>query len=159
MIPATRRPLLTLLVATASALAIGLSIIPLHNSPLQLWATLGATGLLAGAFIPGALVRSTRSVPWNPERTAPAAWFGCSEPQAAEPKSNTTGYLFRFGRRTLVACFFALLGGPALLATGHPSPSSPPPNGTAEAIRLIKSTLTSNPDLEYAHYNLGRLLP
>jgi tetratricopeptide (TPR) repeat protein len=120
------------------------------------------------------------------------------------------GYWFRSGRGAFVACFFALLGVPALLATaydlaarrayakaldqlelndpvgyaaglrkavalapsdlyyahqlachlatGHPFPSDPTPRAPAEAKALLERTLITNPDLEYAHYNLGWLL-
>ena len=216
------------------------NILQLHNSPVQLWATLGAAGLLAGALIIGAIVRRTQGAAWDSERTALAAglgaaatvmlfehpfatpaftllaaahlaaWVGCPNPQAAGPKTNPTGYVFRPGRETLIAFFPALLLVPALLATGydlaarraytqaldqlevnnpagyaaglrkatalapadpyyahqlsaylatgHPFPSDPTPRAPAETRALLERTLTTNPDLEYAHYNLGWLL-
>jgi hypothetical protein len=217
------------------------NILQLHNSPVQLWATLGATGLLAGALIIGAIVRRTRFATWDSERTALAAglgaaatvilfdhpfatpafallaaahlaaWSSLPHPDSRpEPKPNTMGYLFRSSRGTFVACFFALLLVPALLATaydlaarrayanaldqlelndpagyaaglrkavalapadpyyahqlaaylstGHPFPSDLTPRAPAEAKALLERTLTTNPDLEYAHYNLGWLL-
>jgi O-antigen ligase len=216
------------------------NILQLHNSPVQLWATLGAAGLLAGALIIGAMVRRAQGAVWDSERTALAAglgaaatiilfdhsfatpaftllaaahlaaWFGYPNPQAYGPKPNTTGYLLRSGRGAFFACFFALQLVPALLATGydlaarrayaqaldqldankpagyaaglrkaialapgdpyyahqlaaylatgHPFPSDPTPRAPAEARALLERTLTTNPDLEYAHYNLGWLL-
>ncbi len=45
----------------------------LHNSPVQLWATLGASGLLAGLLILAGLVSRLRASPWTHERIALAA--------------------------------------------------------------------------------------
>ena len=216
------------------------NILQLHNSPAQLWATLGATGLLAGALISAAIVRRARSATWDSERTALAAglaaaatvvlfdhpfatpaftllasahlaaWFYCQNPLKAEPKPNPLGFLFRSSRGSFIACFFTLLLVPTLLATGydlaarrayakaldqaevndpsgyaaglrkavelapadpyyahqlaaylatgHPFPSAPTPRAPAEARALLEGTLLTNPDLEYAHYNLGWLL-
>jgi hypothetical protein len=47
----------------------------------------------------------------------------------------------------------------AHLATGHPlAEAHPDPSTATEAVALLKRTLETNPDLEYAHYNLGWLL-
>lgn len=217
------------------------NILQLHNSPAQLWATLGATGLLAGVLISVAIVRRARSATWDNERIALAAglsaaatvllfdhpfatpaftllaaahlaaWSSLPHPKSRpERKPNTMGYLFRSSRGTFVACFFTLLLVPTLfatgydlaarrayskaldlvevndpagyaaglrkavelapadpyyahqlaayLATGHPFPADPTPRAPAEARALLERTLITNPDLEYAHYNLGWLL-
>ena len=126
------------------------NILQLHNSPAQLWATLGATGLLAGVLISVAIVRRARSATWDNERIALAAglgaaatvvlfdhpfatpaftllaaahlaaWSSLPHPESRpESKPNTMGYLFRNSRGIFVACFFALLLVPTLLATGY----------------------------------------
>lgn len=46
------------------------NVVQLHNTPAQLWATLGFAGLLAGGVIVAAIVRNMRSTPWTPERIA-----------------------------------------------------------------------------------------
>ena len=40
----------------------------LHNTPVQLWATLGALGLLAALLIAGGLVGPARGTTWTPDR-------------------------------------------------------------------------------------------
>ncbi len=217
------------------------NILQLHNTPVQLWATLGAIGLLAGVLNIAAIVRRTRFATWDSERTALAAglgaaatvilfdhpfatpafavlaaahlaaWSNLPTPKShPERKPNPLGFLFRSSRGTFVACFFTLLLIPTLLATGydlaarrayskaldlvevndpagyaaglrkavelapadpyyahqlaaylatgHPFPADPTPRAPAEARTLLERTLITNPDLEYAHYNLGWLL-
>lgn len=218
----------------------------LHNTPAQLWATLGAAGLLAALLIAAGLLARLRATSWTLERIAIfaglvgvatlllfdhpfatpafavlaaahlAAWAALS-PRAPkrELRECPPTSLARFGSlvlspRSLVipALGLALLA-PALLATardlaarsshssaldavaantpsdyasalrralahqpddpfyahllaahfatGHPF-NSPASRDPQVAIDLLRVTLASNPDLEYAHYNLGWLL-
>ena len=203
----------------------------LHNTPVQLWATLGAAGLLAAALIIAGLATRLRSAPWTPELIALASGLAASgtlllfdhpfttplfatlaaahlaawSVSAPHTKSNPIGYSSRLllavgglalfipaaiaSTRDLAARraysdaldhaavndqagYAASLrraseftpGDPyyahllaAQLAIGHPFPDA---RGTSPrtAAALLERTLQSNPDLEYARYNLGWLL-
>lgn len=222
------------------------NVLQLHNSAVQLWATLGAAGMLAGLFIATDLALRLRSVVWTPERTALAAGLAgaatvmlfdhpfatpvfavlaaahlaaFATAHAPDPAPDTDSdaesdadptqeKLARKRRRQILACGIAALipalyattrdlaarraydqaldraergdasgyasglrraialapGDPyyphllaSWLATGHPlsDTQARPPD---EAAALLRQTLALNPDLEYAHYNLGWLL-
>ncbi len=209
------------------------NVLQLHNSPTQLWATLGSAGLLAVLLIAAGLVARLRGAPWTPERTALAAGLAATvvvllfdHPFAtpvfavlaaahlaawatsakAEATSNLIGYslprMLATGVGTLLLIFaltgtlrdlaarsafadaldHAAVNDPdgyrtslqhaadiapddpyyahvlaAHLVTGHPFPDARPTSPQA-AIPLLERTLVANPDLEYAHYNLGWLL-
>jgi len=206
------------------------NVLQLHNSPVQLWATLGGLGLLAGLLIIGGAVTRLRGVTWTAERTALAAGLGgaigvlmfdhpfatpifavlaaahlaalatatgsnqgpssrnlrlpalvaalallvpalCAAARDLAARQAYDGALGRLERGDAAGYAAGLRDAGALnpddpyyphllaawLATGHPlagnSARSP-----AEAAALLRATLVANPDLEYAHYNLGWLL-
>lgn len=203
------------------------NVVQLHNTPAQLWATLGFAGLLAGGVIVAAIVRSMRSTPWTPERIALTSGLAASatvllfDHPFATPifavlaAAHLTAWATQPGPTTTVRLpgVVALGGGllliPALmgsvrdlaarsafaealdqasagnregyvgslrravattphdpyyahllaahLVTGHPF-ADPQAASRQEAIALLERTLIANPDLEYAHYNLGWLL-
>jgi O-antigen ligase len=199
----------------------------LHNTPVQLWATLGAAGLCAALLIAAGLIRHLRPARWTPEHIALtaglasaatvllfdhpfatpafavlaaahlAAWARppASPPVAPVPRfatgigvallipvlvfsfrdlaarqaysraldraviNNRPGYETALRRALRLAPgdpYYAHLLA-AHLATGHPFPGA---QGTSPetAASLLADTLTRNPDLEYARYNLGWLL-
>lgn len=199
----------------------------LHNTPVQLWATLGSAGLLAALLIAAGLVRRLRTVSWTPERIALtaglasaatvllfdhpfatpvfavlaaahlAAWAHppASPPLAPVPRFATgigvallipvlvlgfrdlaarqaysraldravindrPGYETALRRSVRLAPadpYYAHLLA-AHLATGHPFPGAQSASPETAAA-LLAETLTRNPDLEYARYNLGWLL-
>jgi len=222
------------------------NVLQLHNSAVQLWATLGAAGLLAGLFIAADLALRLRSSGWPPERiallsglagaatvmlfdhpfatpvfavlaAAHLAAFATAHTPDPAPAANsdsepdhdpTQEKLARKRRRQILACGIAALI-PALyattrdlaarraydraldraergdaagyaaglrqagalapsdpyyphllaswLATGHPLGDTQA-RSPDEAAALLRQTLATNPDLEYAHYNLGWLL-
>lgn len=213
------------------------NVLQLHNSPVQLWATLGATGLLAGILLTAGIIGRVRFTSWTPERIALAsgltaaatvllfdhpfatpvfavlaalhlaAWASSSD--EPKPQSNLLGYFALLSVRIVAICLGALLLVPAImgtardlaarsafadaldhasandadnyvaslhqatgfapedpyyahllaayLVTGHPFPEAHT-TSPQEAIVLLERTLAANPDLEYAHYNLGWLL-
>jgi O-antigen ligase len=208
----------------------------LHNTPVQLWTTLGSAGLIAALLIMIGLVGRLRSSVWTNEYIAEtagliatatvllfdhafatplfallaaaqlSAWAGRNNAQnvritstasasatrqriigvsgavlllptliasrhdlAARREFDTAidmatrndreGYAAHLGQasqnapadpyyRHLLASYFA---------TGHPFPDAPT-SAPENSIRLLQDTLRNNPDLEYAHYNLGWLL-
>jgi O-antigen ligase len=198
----------------------------LHNTPVQLWATLGALGLVSGLLIVAGLISRFKTAPWTPERIALAsglagaatvlmfdhpfatpvfalltaahlaAW---ARPSAlpSTPKSRLVAWitlpllvpvLIAAGRdlaarsayddalghaesndptgyaASLQQAINDAPGDPyyahqlaAFFVTGHPLHDVRPAPPSA-AIALLERTLTANPDLEYAHYNLGWLL-
>lgn len=209
----------------------------LHNTPVQLWSTLGAAGLLAALLIAAGLATRWRSAPWTPFRIALAAGLAAAatvllfdHPFAtpafailaaahlaawAQSSDEARAGVNPMGRslpafpRVLTAGLGAVLVMPALLATardvaarsafaealdhasvnatggyvtalrraaelapgdpyfphllaahlatGHPFATAHTPSLSA-ARTLLERTLADNPDLEYAHYNLGWLL-
>jgi O-antigen ligase len=203
------------------------NVVQLHNTPVQLWATLGFAGLFAGVLITTTIVRHTRATPWTPERIALASGLAASVTVllfdhpfatpifamlaashlvvwAAQPNATTTvrlpslialggglllipammgsvrdltarsafaealnqasadnreGYVSSLRRAAIIAPddpYYAHLLA-AHLVTGHPF-AAPHSTAQPEAISLLEHTLAANPDLEYAHYNLGWLL-
>lgn len=215
------------------------NVLQLHNTPVQLWATLGTAGLLAGLLIAAGLASRLRVVSWTHDRIALAsglvgtatvllfdhpfatplfavlaaahlaAWASSTRnPDSGFPHSNlparTPGLWPRASALLLSLLLIPTLlatardlrarsahsaaldyasdnnpsgyaealrrairispGDPfyahqlaAHLATGHPFPTGIATDSAA-AIPLLQSTLSTNPDLEYAHYNLGWLL-
>lgn len=203
------------------------NVVQLHNTPVQLWATLGCAGLLASVLIIAAIVRRMRSTPWTPERIALASGLIASvtvllfdhpfatpvfavlaaahlAAWASQPNTTTivrlpglialgggllllpalkgsvrdlasrsafaealnqasadnrAGYVSSLRRATTIApddpYYTHLLA--AHLVTGHPFADAQS-TSQSEAIALLEHTLVANPDLEYAHYNLGWLL-
>ena len=198
----------------------------LHNTPAQLWATLGAAGLLGGLLLAAGLAARLRSAAWTPERTvlaaglagaatvllfdhpfsAPAftllaaahlaAWAAPEQVAGSRPGRLSAGLgvlvilallpsvirdiaaraayadaLASSDRQDATAFRSSLLHATTLapgdsfypqqyaahLATGHPFPN-PPTSDPAAAIPFLRASLLLNPDLEYAHYNLGWLL-
>jgi len=198
----------------------------LHNTPVQLWATLGFTGLLGGLFIILGLAAPLRKTTWTPARTALAAGLAgggttllfdhpfdatiFSLLAAAHltawvvPARIASASPLRFAGRLGFLAILAILPftvqdliGRALyadaleaaekndsvtyriklevasnidsadpfyahqyashFATGHPF-KTPIETDPAAAISPLRATLLLNPDLEYAHYNLGWLL-
>ncbi len=198
----------------------------LHNTPAQLWATLGSLGLLAALLIATGLLSRLRSAAWTPERItlaaalaaaatlllfdhpfatpvfavlasahlaawaassrldsnkfilpliglvllllAPALCASARDLSARRSYSNAldhavgndpAGYAAALTQSARLApsdpYYLHLLA--AFHATGHPIPG-PRARNPAAAISLLTDSLKTNPDLEYAHYNLGWLL-
>ena len=202
----------------------------LHNTPAQLWATLGSAGLLAALLIIAGLLARLRSVAWTHDRVAAtaglsaaaavllfdhpfatpifallaaahlAAWansgkmpehtphpithksigvlglvlllpvlYAASRDLAARREFSNAleqaglgdreGYITGLRRASALApadAYYAHLLA-AHFATGHPFPDE---QGVSleNAIDCLRTSLIANPDLEYAHYNLGWLL-
>lgn len=186
----------------------------LHNTPAQLWATLGATGLLGGLLLAVGIVGRLRSAPWTPARTtlaaglagaatvllfdhpfsAPAfalltaahlaAWATPAPARATRPARLASGFgliavlaIVPWSIRDLAAraAYSASLddtsrGNAALARAMSLTPADPyyahqyasflfiHSSDPAAAIAPLRTSLAANPDLEYAHYNLGWLL-
>ena len=212
------------------------NVLQLHNSPVQLWATLGVAGLIAGLLIVIGIVTRLRAAPWTPERTVLAAGLAgagvvmlfdhpfatpifavlAAAHLAALATASGPNPIFNLpsgkpvrGRKVQILAGGAALLIPALyattrdlaarqaydraldhaehgdsagyasglrdagalnpgdpyyphllaawLATGHPLADAHA-HAPDEAAALLRQTLVANPDLEYAHYNLGWLL-
>lgn len=227
----------------------------LHNTPAQLWATLGIAGFLTTALITFSVLGRLLTVPWTPERIAVAAalagaaamllfdhpfstpifavlaaahltaWASPTQrgperalrdsrarsdpaPQVSAFRSQPSGLCRQPSVLTALALGLALLA-PALYATARDllarsahsaaldAVAAQDPNAYAEAlhratrhapgdpyhahqlaahlatgrlfsapsqldpaaaVELLRTSLAANPDLEYAHYNLGWLL-
>lgn len=198
----------------------------LHNTPVQLWATLGAAGSLAGLILLAGIINRLRTAPPtavhavliaalgtaavlllfdHPFATpafatlVAAAFAACLAPQSSPRHTPrlpvltvatlTLGLAAAVSARDLAArrafataLDFAAHNDPAgyadslrrasdlapydpyyphllaaQLATGHPFPGAEAASPRTAAA-LLENTLTLNPDLEYARYNLGWLL-
>lgn len=202
----------------------------LHNTPVQLWATLGTAGLLAALLVAIGVISRLRAVVWTSDRVALAAglcgaatallfdhpfatpafsllaalhladWsrpnpapvhtapanlrrlpavlgvllllpvlYAAGRDLAARREfddalanlgdNDHNGYVAGLRRAASLApsdAYYAHLLA-AHLATGHPFPDTRDAS-PEEAVILLRETLSANPDLEYAHYNLGWLL-
>lgn len=206
----------------------------LHNTPVQLWATLGASGLIGATIAGVGTVRRARRASWTAERIALAGsltaggtallfdhpfdtpiftvlaaallckwlrelpesacaqtsrftfWkhaglavisigilgfslFATARDLAARraydqaldlaDRGDAVGYTDRLRLADMLSPddpYYAHLLA-AQLTTGHPFPAA---SGASPrtAVALLERTLETNPDLEYAHYNLGWLL-
>ncbi|MEY4488479.1 MAG: hypothetical protein RIQ79_987 [Verrucomicrobiota bacterium] len=202
------------------------SFLHLHNTPAQLWATLGAAGLLGGLLLTSGLATRLRSACWTPERTALAsglagaatvllfdhpfsapafallaaahltAWSAPAPVAGSRPGRLFAGLgvlvtlallpivlrdiaaraayaeaLAASDRKDPAAFRSHLLHAVSLapgdsfypqqyaahLATGAPFANQPALD-PASTIYFLRASLLLNPDLEYAHYNLGWLL-
>jgi len=112
----------------------------LHNTPAQLWATLGASGLLAGLLIVAGLAAGIRIAPWSPERiTLFAGLAGAG-----------TALLFD---HSFAIPVFALLAAAHLAAwSGNQSVASPPSRasraaGFAGLLLLLPALIGTGRDL------------
>ncbi|MBC8040541.1 MAG: O-antigen ligase family protein, partial [Opitutaceae bacterium] len=202
----------------------------LHNTPAQLWATLGSAGLLATLLIAAGIVARLRTAGWTHEQVAltagltgaatlllfdhpfatpvfallatahlaawarsdtyaerllpraprmiigglgmllllPVLYFSGRDLAARREfagaledadENDRAGYVAGLRRASALAPADAYY--PHLLAahyaTGHPFPGAQGASIPA-ALDRLRATLSTNPDLEYAHYNLGWLL-
>lgn len=111
----------------------------LHNSPVQLWATLGGSGLLAGLLILVGLISPLRAFPWTPERIALAAGL------------SGAGTVLLFDHSFAVPVFALLVA--AHLAAWSGADASPPPSrisrlvGYACLLLLVPALFTTARDL------------
>lgn len=202
----------------------------LHNTPVQLWTTLGSAGLLAAMLIIAGVATRLRTATWTRERVALTAglsaasavllfdhpfatpvfallaaahltaWVSSGKttarPLSPAPRrvfiglgaivllpalytagrdlaarrefsaalehadlDDRAGYVAGLRRAAELApadAYYAHLLA-AYFATGHPFPDTKNTSAPG-AIDCLRNTLIANPDLEYAHYNLGWLL-
>lgn len=155
------------------------NVLQLHSTPLEIWAGLGATGLLLGGCFVFLAARKWSRAPAAAATLAGYGVFALTDyqldvpvfvfalaaiaAQLAAPAAAPAGPKLRLGLAGVVLGILALIG-----AFGR-SDRTPVLNGEAlalarnpaqipRAIALLRESLALNPDQEIAHFNLGWLL-
>ena len=156
------------------------NVLQLHNLPVQIWAELGAAGLLTVLALIFLAVRAALAEPGT--RTVLLALLGYAAFSLADWQLDVPVFAFALaaatallaptrsngpaGRNVLGTCTLATLALVSLLGHRDPTPElnvraltlGRDPATADRAIALFNESLALNPEQEIAHFNLGWLL-